>query len=707
MRKLAIPTLILAAVVAAGAWFWQSGSLGSRKGLSAYVPADTGLYFGGRAHPEVVERMANYPIGSLDPRQLEQLVAEMQAQQDESTPGMRLMQALLLDFSAHAGTYGELYTHYGLDVAREQAIYLHGLFPVLRLPIADQAAFEQVWSGITEQSGVAPLAETLEGAALKRWRLSRPGAPDYLDLVVAQQDGLATITFFSSLDSETDRLERVGLRTPARSLADSGELTQLMKAQGYTDTFAGFVHIQRIAEGLLEATDSRLARNVAQIRRLSGKPNPFTADLEAGCRDEIAGLFAAVPRFSAGYQQVSVDGDSVTVQMRSLLEIAAPAISEPLQALRGHLPGHLDAEQMLGVGFGIDMDALVPTLTRLWSGAGERSFQCPRLQQLQQQMVATSPAPLGVVTGMMQGIKGIGFSLYDLGFADASGLPDSVDFLFSLATENPELVISLFNTTVVPQSNGRVPKMPLDGALTDVDLSFLSPGLTATLGRQGQHLVLYAGEQGSRAAAALAGETLTPNGTSALHLDYPRVAQWFATLPDSMLSQLAGANDEFCLLQARVRQVLASQPMRLHYVTDLEAAGAAGSARVEMLPMNPALGTTGALPGRYELRDLNQNCGQPPMIGEEIINADGTGRYVEYDATGQCETLRYDYRWERYGERVLFDVQGGEFRDSCSDGWQSLSAHEASCELLPAEGGFDCIYTDDEGEGLYRYQRMP
>jgi hypothetical protein len=52
-------------------------------------------------------------------------------------------------------------------------------------------------------------------------------------------------------------------------------------------------------------------------------------------------------------------------------------------------------------------------------------------------------------------------------------------------------------------------------------------------------------------------------------------------------------------------------------------------------------------------------------------------------------------------------VQGGEFRDSCSDSWQSLSAHEASCELLPAEGGFDCIYTDDEGEGLYRYQRMP
>lgn len=707
MKKLAIPTLILLVVAAAAGWLWQSGSLGGSKGLTAYVPADTGAYFGGTPHPAMRALMADYPVGNMDLRQLQDLAVELQNKQADSAAAVSLLQALLLDLSAHAGSYGELFAHYGVDLEGEAAIYLHGIYPVLRFSIADTAAFDQVWNDVSDRAGVTSIEETREGATLRRWRLNDPGMAESFDLVVAHQDGVATMTFFSSLDSETDQLERIGLRQPEQSLADSGEFARLSEAQGFSNSFAGFVHIQRLAEGLLEARDSRLARNFRQLRELDGKPNPFTAQLDASCRDEIAGLFAAVPRFLAGYQSVTGDGDAVSVQARSLLEIKAPGLSEPLQALRGHLPGHLSGDQMLGVGFGVDTDALVPTLTRLWSAAGDLSFQCPRLQELQQQMAATSPAPLGFVTGMLQGIKGIGFSLYDLGFSDATGLPDSVDFLLSLATENPQLVISLFNTTVVPQSMGRVPSLPLDGALTEVDLGFLTPGLSATLGQQGQHLVVYSGQQGAQAAAALADETLEANGSSAIHLDYPRIAQWLDTLPDAMLSQLAAADEGFCLMHARLQQVIGSQPMRMNYTTDLEAEGLAGQAQIDMLPVGSALGRVESVVGRYELRDLNQNCGQPPMIGEEVLNADGTGHYAEYDATGQCETLRYNYRWERFGDRLRFNVAKGAFRESCGEEWETVEAYEAGCELLPAENGFDCIYTDDEGEGLYRYQRMP
>ena len=120
-------------------------------------------------------------------------------------------------------------------------------------------------------------------------------------------------------------------------------------------------------------------------------------------------------------------------------------------ALRGHLPGHVDDDQLFGLAVATDMDKLVPTLMKLWQQAGEVKFSCPQLQQLQQQLKTTSPAPLGVATGMMQGIKGFGMSLYGLEFSDpalveAGDAAVRPDLLVSLATENPELVISLLNS---------------------------------------------------------------------------------------------------------------------------------------------------------------------------------------------------------------------------------------------------------------------
>ncbi|GGC00985.1 hypothetical protein GCM10011352_28920 [Marinobacterium zhoushanense] len=707
MKKLAIPALILALLVVVGGWLWQSGWLGGgSKGYTAYVPADTVLYFGGTTNPEVSKRMSDYPIGALDPAQLAELFDRMEQRAGDDAPGMELLRAFLLDFSAHSATYGELFAHYGFDLDAEQAIYMHGLYPVMRMPIADTAAFEAFWAGLSEESGVSPVEEVREGVNLQRWPLGRIGGQGSIELVVAMQESLATITLFSSTDSELSQLERIGLRQPESSLADSGELPALIEAQGFSNDFAGFIHIQRLAEGLLGAKANGLSRDIDALASSLGETSPIGRDLSPVCRNEFAGLASGVPRMLFGYQSVGVEGDTVGIKARSLLEISSAEVVGPLMDLRGHLPGQIDGEQMLGLALATNMDTLVPTLTKLWREAGKLSFSCPQLQQAQRQMMATSPAPLGVVTGMAQGIKGVALSLYDIRFSEASGLPESVDLLLSLATENPELLLSLFNTTVVPQSGGRVAELPLNGDLTEVDLGFLSPGLKATLGLEGQHLVVYSGEQGARAAKALAGEPLDSNGLMAVSIDYSRIGQWFSTLPNALLSQVAGATDEFCLMQARVRKAMISQPMRMRYRADMESGGLSAQTDLEMLPVNHAVPEADELIGRYELRDLNQNCGQPPMIGHEEINADGTGFYTEYDATGQCETLRYNYRWTKVGDQLRFDVQGGEYRDACNQEWGAMDAHAAQCEILASDGGFDCIYTDDEGEGLYRYRRV-
>lgn len=705
MKKLTIPVLLFFVAVAAGSWLWQSGA--ADEGLEAYIPADTVIYFGGTPDEQITERMMDYPISSIDPVQLEQILEEMGEAPEASVPGEKVLRALMLDFAAQSSSYRQLFEHYGIDLAGDSAFYMHGVFPVVRLHLADPAAFDAVWQGISSESGVVATDEVRGEVSLKRWRLTPADSADYVDLVVAQQGTLATITFLSSLDSEVAEAERLGLQAPEQSLASSGEVAQINKDQGFSGSFTGFVHFKRLAEGLLQASDSRLARDLAALSQRSGKPNPLTSDLQPICRDEIVGLVDSVPRLVFGYQSVSAQGESVDIKARSLLEMKSKSVTDILLSLRGHLPSHVNSEQMAGMALGIDMDTLVPTLTKLWSLAGEVSFQCPKLRQVQQQMSAVNPALLGVMTGMAQGIKGAGLSIYDLTFSQASGLPESVDFLLSIATENPELLISLFNTTAVPQSSGRLPKLPLDGSMTEVDLGFLSPGMTAQLGKQGQHLVIYSGAQAGVAAQGLAQESLDANGLMSMNLDYPRIAEWIDTLPDSLLSQASGVNSDACMAHARIRQAVRSQPMRIYYRTDIEQGGLVGDTEMQMLPAIAEQFSADDLAGRYEVRDLNQNCGQPPMIGEELINADGSGSYTEFDPTGQCETLNYAYSWEKVGSQLRFDIGKGQFRDSCDDEWVELEPYAARCDLLPSEGGFDCVYTDEESEGLYRYSRLP
>lgn len=96
-------------------------------------------------------------------------------------------------------------------------------------------------------------------------------------------------------------------------------------------------------------------------------------------------------------------------------------------------------------------------------------------------------------------------------------------------------------------------------------------------------------------------------------------------LPAPLLSQLAGSGDNVCLLRSRLRRTLGDQPIIFYRQTDLQTTGIVTHSSMELLPITPGAGQVGPLPGRYELLDLNQNCGQPPMIGEEQINEDGTG----------------------------------------------------------------------------------
>lgn len=123
MKKLAIPALLLLAVVALASWLGLS-VMGGNKGLRAQVPADTAFYFGGTPDADLLAQRADYPV----PRMLLGPLMELVSLEEDpaQAPGAQLLRALMLDYSAQVSTQGDLFSHYGIDPSGEEAFYLHG-----------------------------------------------------------------------------------------------------------------------------------------------------------------------------------------------------------------------------------------------------------------------------------------------------------------------------------------------------------------------------------------------------------------------------------------------------------------------------------------------------------------------------------------------------------------------------------------------------
>lgn len=677
---------------------WQQGWFGTtREPLTAYVPADTVLYLGGQAAPDQLEQLGQLPLLAHSRLQANQLLAALeQTDQRHPDPSARFLTALLADFIRHADTYADLIDHYGMDLSRPQALYLDGLVPVLRFGLKDEAAFWQVLERLSADSGLAPRQITLADTPVKLWRLT-PASARTLELAVSVRNGTATLTLLHELDQPDDQLQRLALARPAQALADSGELAQLQRRHGFDDSLVALLHLQRLAEGLLEPDRNGFGQDLAALLRALDRPLPGAA-LEPACRADLLTLAEQVPRLVAGNTRAP-GGTPLQLSSRSVLEIRHAEVLHTLATLRGHLPGHTAArdDQLLGFGLGLDIDQLVPAASALFNRLTGYQTQCAQLARLQRQLSGANPAMLALFTGMVQGTKGLGFSLYELDLDRRTGQPSRLDALLSIATTQPQPLLGMLAMT--PQ--GRQWQIPTDGSLREIDLSALIPGLTLKAGLVGQHLVAFTGARAQQAVEQLRQESLQANGISRLAVDYARVAELIEAIPPQFTRELATDRGSGCVAQAQLAWMLRSQGARVDYTSDITDQGISTELQMTLTP--PAAVDIDPV-GRYRLIDQSFDCRQGDVIGEEEIRADGSGHY-RYTVDG-CELYRNDYQWRRQGQRLLFTPTREESRDDCSAAWQAQPLTEAECLLLPADEGFRCLYSDGEQQHLFHYRPL-
>ncbi|GAA0791306.1 hypothetical protein [Marinobacterium sediminicola] len=685
-------------VAAAGAGLaWQQGWFGTAAGsepLTAYVPADTVLYVGGQADADQMEHIRKLPLMANSQFQAKQLLDELERSNRRQTPQGLFATALFADFIRNANTYGDMAEHYGLDLTKPQAIYMDGLVPVIRFGLNNEAAFWQVLDKASADSGLQPREVTIGDTTAKLWRLTAEGDKT-LDLAVNVRGGTATITAFHFLDQDSDQQQRLALTKPARSLADSGELDQLRKTYSFDDSMLALLHFQRLAQGILQPESNGFGQDLGALLKSQNKPLPGE-EMEAACRTEVLDLISQVPRLVAGNTNTS-SGKVLQMQTRSVLELTNAEVVGTLSSLRGHIPGHTrhSEGQILGFGAGLNIDNLVPAATTLFNKFTSTESNCPQVRRMQREMSGASPAMMGMFTGMVQGTKGIGFSLYDLELDGNNPIPSSYDFLFSIATSNPQPLLGMLSMSPM----GRQLQIPTDGSLADVDLSFIAPGLSLKAGVQGNHLVAFAGDKAQQAVDKLKAESLEPNGLTHLSADYSRFADLIDAIPPMIASEMnAGLSESGCVAQAQLSHMLRSQSASLDYTLDIIDQGV--STDISMKMDTTALAGINPV-GQYTLMDQTWDCAGGEALGIEEIRADKTGVYT-YAADG-CDLYRTEYTWSQQGNLFSVEPTKAESRDSCEAEWKPEELVSSQCILLPADQGFRCIYSDDDRESLFHY----
>lgn len=700
IRLLATVTLLIG--TGSSAWAFDFFGLFSKddtsiQSLLKSVPADTVVFFGGHNASEA----ASFFDETMATSQTD--MAEINALLDTQadTPGLKILGWLMEDyFAVSTEGYQAILNRYGMAKDGAGVFYLNGATPVARYAVADE---QQLWSLLDRaalDTGAQPQTAKIEGANVRRWTVTTPDADLTLDLAVTVGNGVATFALLNAGESAERQAQSLGLAEISNSLADAGTWTALEDRYGFDQQIRGYFDIAGITESLLIPANTSLGRDLTriapeQIAEIGGS-------LDAVCRDEMVGLARQVPRFVFGSENSEVAATSMSQSVRMILELTNPQVTAELRKLPGSLPAyskHAD-DKLLALALGMDVNALAPVATALWTQFRSAKFDCAQLIEWQAQANSVNPAMLGMVSGMAQGVKGVGAALFSLETDVDSPVGLRGSAMVSLSAENPQTIAALISSSI-PGMAGLT--IPANGDPVEVPVPV--PNLPVFAAIKGKHLVIYTGEPAEAAAESMAAEPLNTRGTTALAMNYQRFGDAMLTALNTpefagQLTASSGTGD--CTEMYSAFLQLRELPLTIAYHDNYTEQGWEALARVNIEASERDLEVQ---PGQYRTDTLNYDCSWS-AAGTETLNEDGTGQYTETSADGQCALYVNEYRWEQKGSTIVQNGTAERSRDSCDAEWTTQEPQSYDCSIVGnLDNGFYCLYHFDGEPVLMRYTR--
>ena len=366
-------------------------------------------------------------------------------------------------------------------VGRESTMVLYGegLLPVFRLQLTDSALMEQTISRIEETADMKMATGTI-GTQSYRFAGGEEGR-----LVLALVDNDMVVTIVPA--SHTDELLKsvLGLSKPSKSIADSGELQQLMDANEFEPYYLLSIDVKRIVATFLDEQSGGNAELLAMMQY-------DASGLSDVCKTEIREMAGIVPRIIAGYTEFNTKrvASNFIVELRQDIADGLATLVAPVQGL-GLTKGGL-----FSFGISLDMLAAREFYSARLDAMEADPFECENFTDLQAGVTQGRELlkqPIPPIAYSVKGFLAVVDALEGMNIA-AQQPPTSVDASFLLSIDNPQGLLAmgtLFSPELAAlnlQPDGKPRKLelpPVSPAVSEAFIAMTDNALAISLGQGG------------------------------------------------------------------------------------------------------------------------------------------------------------------------------------------------------------------------------
>jgi len=533
VNKLLIPITI--AVVAAGASAYLYQQQESDDSILSYVPADTPFFTGQLTPFPIKNYIASSPHLNNPADQ-----AQLDALYEQDTPSLHFLANLMKAYQDGLKDADLLVKTFGLADEVRGYFYTLGLLPVLKLEVANPQAIWDLLDKNEKETGFVHQEGKLDDLTYRIYPITENVNGKSINLLVAQSNGILTVTISGDLVSE-DLLEMaLGLEKPSKSLADTTVISDIIKQHKFSDASVGFINNIEIIKGLTSKDGNQLAKQLTELTKEQGQ-NPFEMLQTDVCKQDFNSIAQNWPRTVFGYTQMDINKNESTLGFSAVIESKNQAILEALKALRGYIPNYTQNfdKNVIATSIGLDVSKLSSSLTAVIADLTTPSYQCAPLAGIQYQIESSqqSLAMLGMGANMAAGVKGISGAIFDYSISEDNDQAklDSFDSLLAVHVDNPVAIFNSIKMLVKPLHQAQLSN---NGPAISLKNLFPMPSelnLDPKLAIKGKHLVIYNGNKGLQEAEKLALEELSANGIYQLSFDAKKLLT-----PISDAAKLAG-----------------------------------------------------------------------------------------------------------------------------------------------------------------------
>lgn len=425
------------------------------------IPADTPYFFSDMM--PVPYKKLNYDVYKLYAPLLTSYREDMVRQQQNMPPDTinmeeRVVLALLEELDGNFSPDG--LQKLGINARGSFALYGVGMWPVLRIPVSDQAKFEAMLKRVETKVGKSVPTQSYKGVTFR----------EIGDNKIAMPMVLSKNSFTIGLTSKTFRPTyldyMLGKTLPKNSMLKTNKLLAIQKKHKYKPFMTGYVDLAGITAALVSQDKSNfLFKSIADVPDVQ-------ANLSADCKTEYLELVKAMPRVVVGYREVSANGLSMTAGMEVTNDVAKNIASTKSAVPLANTA--MTKEAMGWVGVGLDVEKLIGVLKVYGDRIKSAPYKCAHLRELNNvprmyNQVVSAPT-------QFKSIKGASFVIGNVDVDLQNNKVNALDVAFVLRTSDPQGIFQMGKLAinspgfqnVNPKTDGTPVELPLPAQLSGI-----------------------------------------------------------------------------------------------------------------------------------------------------------------------------------------------------------------------------------------------